>query len=133
MRGLLAICACAAILGGCVFDSDDAPSTHEKYVSLLKGYGSSTLTLYIEDTTFHHSENDSARIHHEVISMCPGTGIFKRYYVVGIDSMAKLLEHYCGSEIGKTYVNSINPSITKTCYYDKPSDFVVGYRTVRIP
>ena len=127
MRGLIAICACAAILGGCVVDddSDSAPETpHQTYMALLRNAGTDTLRIYAEDTFY---TNLGFSTIHAVILVGNGTynGIrATKCKNISIETEAFYLEMECGPSFGVTSDTVIDGFRNRRfCSEKKPADF----------
>ncbi len=128
MRGLIAICACAAILGGCVVDddSDSAPETpHQKYMALLRNVGTDTLRIYAEDTIFIAGVRPLPT--HAVILV--GNGTYNGIRATAckkltIESEADYLELDCGPTLDVANDTILGGHATRRfCSEKKPADF----------
>ena len=125
MRISLIACVFAALLGGCVADSeaDGAPTT-ETYESMLFRAGSDTLTIYAEDTTY---VKDRSFPVHAVIRV--GNGSYNGIKAIlcanlSIQSEAMYLGIDCGPHfdvVTDTVMDGYRT--TRRCSEKKPADF----------
>lgn len=136
MKHILALLIFSLALSGCISDSDDPQSPHDKYVDLLKEYtGGKVLEFYVEDTI--QTSPDSIHVIHRLATVGSGTydGVTAMgWWRISIDSEAVFLEKECGPEIGKRYaISQSGVKSIRSCTYDKPADFVSGSRMVKAP
>lgn len=125
MRVSIIACAFAALLGGCVADSEaDGEQTTDSYESMLFRAGSDTLTIYAEDTTY---VRERAFPIHAVIRV--GNGTYNGIKAIlcnnlSIQSEAMYLGVDCGPRfdvVTDTVMDGYKTS--RHCTEKKPADF----------
>ena len=125
IRISLIACAFAALLGGCVADSEvDGAPTVETYEPMLLRAGSDTLTIYAEDTTY---VRERAFPIHAVIRV--GNGTYNGIKAIlcnnlSIQSEAMYLGWDCGPQLDAvtdTIMDGYHTS--RHCSEKKPADF----------
>ena len=125
MRASIIACVFAALLSGCVVDSEaDSVSTTDSYESMLLRAGSDTLTIYAEDTI--HVDTRVAPVH-AVIRV--GNGVYngiKASYCknLSVKMEAMYLGWDCGPQLDAvtdTIMDGYHTS--RHCSEKKPADF----------
>lgn len=125
MRISIIACAFAALLGGCVADSEvDGAQTTDSYEAMLMRAGSDTLTIYAEDTI--HVGARVAPIH-AVIRV--GNGIYngiKASYCknLSVKMEAMYLGWDCGPQLDAVADTVMDGNrVSRHCSEKKPADF----------
>ena len=118
-------CAFAALLGGCVADSEaDGAQTTDSYEAMLMRAGSDTLTIYAEDTI--HIGTRIAPVH-AIIRV--GNGVYngiKASYCKGlsIQTEAMYLGWDCGPRLDSVTDTVMDGNrVSRHCSEKKPADF----------